>query len=186
MVRHVCTLGYDRFGAAFFGARIIVYLHFDFELKASVSPLVGRKWHFTSSSHTGTCHTRMKQLHTCTAAPSHVDNSQTRSWLVHAPPSHRPGGMASDREAAVAVAACTSVGRQRDLSRGLDESRRAPTPAWSTHATMMVGPRTETWQAWNGRAPPRNRGAGRLGVRPPKGWRLGGPARRGSPAGVAA
>ena len=142
----------------------------------------------------GTCHTRMKQPHTCTAVPSCVDNSQRRSRLVHAPPSHRPeDGMASDREVsvamsvsvsvavAVAVAACTSVGRQRDLSRGFDgESRRAPTlRAWSTHATMMTcndeGTKSATWKAWKGppprRSPPKGGGsvAGRLSVRPPKG-----------------
>ena len=66
------------------------------------------------------CHTRMKQLHTCTADPSCVDNSQGRSRLVHdAPPSH---------------------GCQRELSRGFDASRSlgAPPRAWGTHATLRV------------------------------------------------
>jgi hypothetical protein len=155
----------------------------------------------------GTCHTRMKQPHTCTAVPSCVDNSQRRSRLVHAPPSHRPeDGMASDREVsvamsvsvsvavAVAVAACTSVGRQRDLSRGFDgESRRAPTlRAWSTHATMMTcndeGTKSATWKAWKGppprRSPPKGGGsvAGRLSVRPPKGMAPRAPRRRFGPA----
>ena len=76
--------------------------------------------HDTIRQMTEICHTRMKQLHTCTAAPSCVDNSQGRSRLVHdAPRSH---------------------GCQRELSRGFDASRSlGATPrAWGTHATLMV------------------------------------------------
>ena len=76
--------------------------------------------HGTVPQMTEICHTRMKQLHTCTADPSCVDNSQGRSRLVHdAPPSH---------------------GCQRELSRGFDASRSlgAPPRAWGTHATLRV------------------------------------------------
>merc|ERR1719506_3479865 len=66
------------------------------------------------------CHTRMKQLHTCTADPSCVDNSQGRSRLVHdAPPSH---------------------GCQRDLSRVLDASRSlGASPFWPKPAPPSPG-----------------------------------------------
>lgn len=77
------------------------------------------------------CHTRMKQLHTCTADPSCVDNSQGRSRLVHAaPPSH---------------------GCQRDLSRGFDASRSlgAPPRAWR-HARYAEG---AGWGSWGHTGP---------------------------------
>ena len=73
----------------------------------------------------------MKQLHTCTADPSCVDNSQGRSRLVHAsPPSH---------------------GCQRDLSRGFDASRSlgAPPRAWR-HARYAEG---AGWGSWGHTGP---------------------------------